>query len=63
MFDPMKKWKRAGVKVKLAVGDMDDFDSPGVTLIALVRDAESAERVLVLVAGDMGLDPIGWKFI
>jgi len=59
----MKKWKLPGVRVKLSVGDLEDFESPGVSLIALVRDAASAERVLVLAAGDMGLDPIGWKFL
>lgn len=59
----MKRWKRPGNKVELIVGDLDDFESPGIRLHGYVRDDKSAERCLLLVAADMGLDPVGWLWL
>ena len=42
---------------------MDDFEAPAVRVHALVRDEESAERVLVLAAAAEGLDPVGWVWL
>ena len=62
MWTPMKKWYHCGRFVELVVGD-DDIETPAVRLLAIVRDDESAERCLVLAAGDLNLNPIRWRDI
>ena len=59
----MRRWRPAGRRVELVVGDLDDFEAPAVRVHALVRDEESAERVLVLAAAAEGLDPVGWVWL
>ena len=61
----MKK-KRAGKKVELVVGDLEDeydFETPATRLHAYVRDDGSAARCLVLAAGVEGTDPVGYTFL
>ena len=58
-----KKWKKTNKKLELVIGDLDCFESPAIRIHGTARDNNSAQRVLVLAANDLNLDPIGYTWL